>query len=80
MLRRQFVVRDEEELITCFDPDAGDTLHGAIADLITHFHEPDGDGYDGSDMVIWRGGRILAVVRLGENGEPIATVFDPKIS
>ena len=75
ILRRQFVVRDEEEFITSFDPSEGDTLRLAVDDLVEHFHDPDGDGYDGVDMVVWRDGRILAVVRRGGDGEPVATVF-----
>ncbi len=74
-LTRQFVVRDEQEFITCFDPGAGDTLGDVVADLVKHFHEPDGDGYDDTDMVIWRNGRIMAVVRRGEDGQPQATLF-----
>jgi hypothetical protein len=79
-LRRQFVVRDEQEFITCFDPRAGDTLGDAVADLVKHFHAPDGDGYDDTDMVVWRNGRIMAVVRRGEDGEPHATLFVPDAS
>ena len=75
ILRRQFVVRDEQEFITSFDPGEGDTLRDAIDDLVGHFHDPDGDGYDGTDMVVWRDGRILAVVRLGDDGAPHATLF-----
>lgn len=74
-LRSQLVVRDEQEFITCFDPRAGDTLSDAVADLVKHFHEPDGDGYEDTDMVVWRDGRILAVVRRGDDGEPEATLF-----
>jgi hypothetical protein len=75
IIRRQFVVRDVEQFITSFDPVDGDTLRGAVADLIEHFHDPDGDGYDDTDMVIWRDGRVMAVVRRGKDGEPEATVF-----
>jgi len=75
ILRRQFVVRNEEDFITSFDPREGDTLRVAVDDLIEHFHEPDGDGYDEVDMVVWRNGRIMAVVRRGEDGEPRATLF-----
>jgi hypothetical protein len=75
IIRRQFVVRDEEDFITSFDPHEGDTLRGAVDDLIANFNEPDGSGYDGADMVIWRNGRIMAVVRRGDDGEPQATLF-----
>jgi hypothetical protein len=75
ILRRQFVVRDEQDFITSFDPREGDTLRGAIDDLVEHFNDPDGSGYDGGDMVVWCDGRIMAVVRRGEEGVPEATVF-----
>ena len=75
ILRRQFVVRDEQDFITSFDPREGDTLRGAVDDLVEHFNDPDGSGYDGADMVVWRDGRIMAVVRRGEDGVPDATVF-----
>lgn len=75
LLRRQLVVRDQEDFITSFDPREGDTLQRAVDDLVDHFHAPDGSGYAESDMVIWRDGRIMAVVRLGDDGEPRATLF-----
>jgi hypothetical protein len=75
ILRRQFVVRDQEEFITSFDPRDGGTLRETIADLMEHFHAPDGEGYADTDMVVWRDGRIVAVVRRGEDGEPQATIF-----
>jgi hypothetical protein len=76
VLRRQFVVRDEQDFITSFDPGDGDTLDDAVADLVEHFHDPDGDGYDDTDMVVWRDGRIVAVVRRGDDGEPHAILFE----
>jgi len=75
VLRRQFVVRDDQEVLTCFDPAAGDSLDSAIHHLTRHFHAPDGDGYAGTDMVVWRDRRIMAVVRMGANGEPEVTRF-----
>lgn len=76
ILRRQFVVRGQEEFITSFDPLEGDTLFDAVDDLVEHFNDPDGDGYDGADMVVWCDGRIMAIVRRGDGGIPEATVFD----
>jgi hypothetical protein len=80
ILRRQYVVRDEQDFITSFDPRDGDTLDAAVADLVEHFHDPDGDGYDGTDMVVWRGGRIVAIVRRGDDGAPDVTLFTSELS
>ena len=75
ILRRQYVVRDEQDFITSFDPSEGDSLQVVLDDLISHFSDPDGLGYDETDMVVWRDGRIVAVVRRDEEGLPRATVF-----
>ena len=75
LLRRQFVVRGEDEFLTSFDPAEGGTLQSAIKDLIDYFHGDDGDGYARSDMVVWQNGLILAVVREGKDGRPEATIF-----
>jgi len=79
MIRRQFVVRDEQEFITSFDPIDGATLESVVSDLTRDFHAPDGDGYDGTDMVVWRAGRIVALVRKGDDGEPQAVVFETEL-
>lgn len=76
LIRRQFVVRDQDELITCFDPEMGDTLESALRDLVGFFHAPDGEGYAETDMVIWQDRRIIAVVRMGRDGSPQSTIFE----
>jgi hypothetical protein len=75
ILRRQYVVRDEQDFITSFDPSEGESLQDVIDDLLSHFSDPDGEGYDETDMVVWRDGRIMAVVRLDDQGLPRATIF-----
>jgi hypothetical protein len=80
ILRRQYVVRDEQDFITSFDPSEGDSLQDVIDDLIAHFSDPDGEGYDETDMVVWRDGRIAAVVHRDEAGQPQATVFEHDLS
>jgi hypothetical protein len=49
------------------------TVEGFVAGLVTGFH--DESGIDGEDLVFWLDGRLVAVVRKGEDGEPIATIF-----
>ena len=75
LIRRQFVVRDEQDFITSFDPADGDTLRSVVCDLVSHFHAPDGEGYGGTDMVVWNDGRIVALVRKGHDGHPHPTLF-----
>jgi hypothetical protein len=75
ILSRQFVVRGEQDFITSFDPSDGDSLQVVIDDLVAHFSDPDGVGYDETDMVVWRDGRIQAVVRRDEAGMPRVTIF-----
>src|SRR5277367_5661924 len=75
ILRRQYVVRDEQDFITSFDPAEGESLQDVIDDLISHFSAPDGLGYAETDMVVWRDGRIVAVVRRDEDGLPQASMF-----
>jgi hypothetical protein len=75
ILRRQFIVRDQEDFITSFDPLDGDTLEGVVEELVANFHAPDGFGYENSDMVVWRDGRIVAIVRGDDEGNPTATSF-----
>ncbi len=75
LIDRQYVVRHEDEFVTSFDPEEGDTLTTVLRHLVTGFQKPHGQGYDYTDMVVWRNRRIVAVVRQGSDGNPIATVF-----
>jgi hypothetical protein len=75
VLSRQYVVRHQEEFITSFDPDEGETVESVVDDLVTYFPLPDGEGYDYTDMVVWQNERIVAVVRRGEDGQAEAIIF-----
>ena len=75
ILKRQYVVRDSEDFITSFDPTEGDTLGTALHQLVDHYHLDGEEGYGEADLVIWKDRRILAVVRRGDEGQPLVTVF-----
>jgi hypothetical protein len=79
ILRRQFIVRDQEDFITSFDPSDGDTLEGVVEELVANFHAPVGLGYENTDMVVWRDGRIVAIVRGDHEGNPMAILFTAAI-
>jgi hypothetical protein len=49
------------------------TLADVINDLVRDFDDP--DGTDARDMAVWRGGRILAVIRKGPEGRPEVLSF-----
>jgi hypothetical protein len=49
------------------------TLSDVIDDLVLDFDDP--EGTDARDMAIWRGGRILAVIRKGHDGRPEVVTF-----
>src|SRR5690242_4591744 len=51
------------------------TLEDVIADLVRDFDDP--GGTDARDMAVWRDGRILAVIRRGDGGQPEVTTFRP---
>jgi hypothetical protein len=48
-------------------------LGDVIDDLVRDFDDP--DGTDARDLAIWRGGRIMAVIRKGLDGRPEATIL-----
>ncbi len=48
-------------------------LADVINDLVKDFEDP--EGTDARDMAVWRGGRILAVVRKGPDGRPEVISF-----
>ena len=49
------------------------TLGDVIDDLVMDFDDP--EGTDARDLAIWRGGRILAVIRKGRDGRPEVVTF-----
>ena len=51
------------------------SLSDVIADLVRDFDDP--GGTDARDMAVWKDGRILAVVRRGDQGRPEVTTFLP---
>ena len=48
-------------------------LADVIDDLVMDFDDP--EGTDARDMAIWRGGRIMAVIRKGRDGRPEVVTF-----
>lgn len=62
------------------------TLDDVLADIRKRFHrstfdDPDAPevepiGFGGLDLAVWKGGRLLAVVRKGDDGEPVVSRFD----
>jgi hypothetical protein len=51
------------------------SLEDVVADLVRDFDDP--DGTDARDMAVWKDGRILAVVRRGNEGKPEVITFQP---
>ena len=82
--RRVFrVFNGDEWMCSCGDmyfmqPEAANAtrdyaLSNVIDDLVVDFDGP--DGTDARDMAIWRGGRLMAVVRKGRDGRPEVITF-----
>jgi hypothetical protein len=63
------------------------THNDVVDDLIEHFEESFPPGYAdadspkglfGRDLAVWQDGRLMAVVRRGFDGQPVATMYDDK--
>ena len=50
-------------------------LREAIAEVIESSRFQDGDGYDLPDVAVWLVDKLVATIRLGENGDPVVTIF-----
>jgi hypothetical protein len=77
------VVTAEEEFLTFFNAERpGEALNSAAAvaaHLARRFHSRDdrGQGFGSRDMAVWEGGRLVATVVKGPDGEPVVDVLDP---
>ena len=76
--RTHYRVYDENGFLSTFDvasPESA-TLEKVSAHLCAGFAGTKGSGYDSKDMVVLLGSRIVAVVRQGEDGLPVVTIFE----
>lgn len=53
-------------------------VENVVADLVDHFNGVGGQGFESLDMTVWNAVRLVAVVRKGPDGKPVATIFEPK--
>jgi hypothetical protein len=73
--RRLFRVYFEGELIESYDPDRYPTARDVTDDLADRWASLLPEGGDEWDLVVWRVGRAVAVVRTGPEGGPEVTIF-----
>jgi hypothetical protein len=69
-----------------YEPTGHFDIDDVIADIVPRYHLPTMDdpnapedqepGFGGLDLTIWRGGRLLAVLRPGDGGGPVVSRFD----
>ena len=77
--RSMFLVSDAQGHVVSFDsrrPETA-TIEGLVDRLVSSFHGIDLEGSDSVDMVVWRDGRLVAAVYLGDNGEIRSKIFAP---
>src|SRR6478609_7352779 len=78
--RENIRVLAEDGFRASFEIGRGDTVESVVARLVENFGGPDACdeayGYGGTDLTVWLGGRLVAVVRRGPDGRPVATVFE----
>jgi hypothetical protein len=74
--RRLFRVFFEGEAIEAYEPDRYPTVREVAEDLADRWASLLPEGFEERDLVVWRGGRVRAVVRTGEGGVPEVTLFD----
>jgi hypothetical protein len=73
---RLFRVFFEGEAIESYDPDRFPTVREVTEDLAHRWASLLPGGVEEWDLVVWRGGRVRAVVRTGDEGGPEITLFD----
>jgi hypothetical protein len=74
--RRLFRVFFEGEAIESYDPDRYPGARDVTDDLVMRWASLYPEGREEWDLVVWRDGRAVAVVRTGPEGGPEVTLFD----
>src|SRR5438105_1312982 len=68
-----YVVYHIDELY-CISERQATTLQGVIESAVRNWFDP-AKPNDKKDLTVWRGGRIQAVIRMGQDGRPQVTTF-----
>jgi hypothetical protein len=51
------------------------TLENVVAGIVETFHRADDEGFLGLDLAVRDDGQVVAVVRKGTDGNPVATIL-----